>query len=211
MKCILSHIFYDHWPTASEWHCTLCEKYWHHIFSYDQQGVSDITHFVKSSLITSFPMANSMWVIVHFVKGSLITFYPMANRMWVTWSHEHLRRAVSSHLSNDQQFVSDIAHFVKLGGLITFFLMNKSMWVMLHTCVRLFLQIIFPMTNSEWVTFCILQKAVPSHLFLWPTGSKWHFTFGKSQSYYLFLWPTACEWHKLHILWNTVSSHISNY
>ena len=31
-----------------------------HIFSYDQQEVSDIAHFVKGSLITSFPMTNSL-------------------------------------------------------------------------------------------------------------------------------------------------------
>ena len=33
-----------------------CERQFHHILSYDQQKVSDIVHFVKGSLITSFPM-----------------------------------------------------------------------------------------------------------------------------------------------------------
>ena len=44
------------WPTASELNCTLCERQSHCILSYDQQQVSDIVHFVKSSPITFIHM-----------------------------------------------------------------------------------------------------------------------------------------------------------
>ena len=59
-----------------------CERHdSHHIFSYEQQGVSDIAYFVKSSLITSVsydeqPVSD----ITHFVKGVLIASLPMTNR-----------------------------------------------------------------------------------------------------------------------------------
>jgi hypothetical protein len=38
----------------------ICEKQSHHIISYEQQDVSDLLHLVKGSLITSFPMTNSL-------------------------------------------------------------------------------------------------------------------------------------------------------
>ncbi len=37
------------WPTASEWHCTFCERQSHHIFFYGQQVVSDIALCTKLS------------------------------------------------------------------------------------------------------------------------------------------------------------------
>ena len=104
-KTVLSHVFL--WPTGSEWHCTFCERQSHCIFSYDeqlvsemahfvkgwqfhciisydQQLVSDIAHFVKGNLITCFPMTNSLWVTLHILwKGSLITCFHMTNRRWV--------------------------------------------------------------------------------------------------------------------------------
>ena len=107
------------WPTACEWHCTFCERQSHHILSYDKQGVSDIVHFVKGSLITSlqFPWpTGSEWHctfcekkshhivsyhqqgvsnIAHFVKGSLITSFPITNREWATV--HILWKVVSSH------------------------------------------------------------------------------------------------------------------
>jgi hypothetical protein len=43
-----SHLFLL--PTASKWHL---EKLSHYIFSYDQQVVSDIAHFVEGSLMRS--------------------------------------------------------------------------------------------------------------------------------------------------------------
>ena len=268
-KAVWSHLF--PWPTVGEWHCTFCERQSDHIFSHDQQQVSDIAHFVKGSLITSFPMTNSEWVtlhilwkavwshlflwptgcewhctsfyerqsdcifshdqqqvsdIAHFVEGSLITSFPMTNSMWVTL--DILWKAVSSHLylwptvcewhwtfcerqshhifSHDQQQVSDIAHFVK-GSLITS----------------------FPMTNSLRVTLHILWKAVWSHLFPWPTASKWHCTFCERQSHHIFSYDqqqvsdiahfvkgslitsvpmTNRMWVTLHILWKAVSSHL---
>ena len=105
-KGVSSQLFL--WPTGSEWHCTFCQRQFHHIFSYDQQEVSDIVHFVKGSLITSFPMTNSLWVTLHICERQ---------------SH-HI-------IPYDQQQVSDIAHFVK-DSLITSFSMTNSKWVTLH-------------------------------------------------------------------------------
>ncbi len=193
------------WLTASEWHCTFCERQSHHIFSYDQQDVSDIAHFVKGCLITSFPITNSKWVTLH--------------TLW---------NAVSSHmiLSYEQQFVSgDIAHFVN-GSLITSFPMTNRVWVILHILWKavwlsvsfpinskwVILHILwkpfsFPMINSLWVILHILWKTFSLHLFLWPTASKWHCTLWKVVSSHIFLWPTACE-SDCTFLWKVVSFHL---
>ena len=83
------------WPTGSERHCILCGGRWPHIFSYDQQFVSDITHFVKYSLHCIFSNdQQEVSNIAHLVKVSQITFFC------------------------DQQEVSKIVHFVE-GHLIT--------------------------------------------------------------------------------------------
>ena len=93
-KLVSSHPFL--WLTGSEQHCTFCERQSHHIFSSDHQFVSEITHSVKGSLTTSFPMPHSKWVR-HFVKGSLIiSFHTMTNSKWVRL--HILWMVVSSHL-----------------------------------------------------------------------------------------------------------------
>ena len=68
-KSVSSPLFL--WPTGSVWHYTLCEMQSHHIFYYDQQGVCDIMHFVKGSLITSSHITNSEWVTVHILWKSV--------------------------------------------------------------------------------------------------------------------------------------------
>ena len=166
---MLSHLFL--WPTACERHCTFCETQSHHIYCHDQQFVSDIEHFVKGSLITSFSMTNRKCVAWHILWKAVSShlFLQLTAGKWHCSLHI-LWKAASSHLflwptacewhctfcemqsddifSYDQQQVSDIAHFVK-GSLITSFLIN-----------------------SKWVTLYILWKAVLSHLFSWPTASK---------------------------------------
>ena len=82
-------------PTGSEWHCTFCQRQFHHIFSYDQLSKSVTLHI--------------------FVKGSLITSFPTTNRMQVTLYT--LWKTVLLNILYDPQWVSDIAHFVK-GSLI---------------------------------------------------------------------------------------------
>ena len=96
-KELLSHL--SLWPTASEWYCTFSERQSHHIFSYDQQRVSDIAHFLKASFIWSFPMTNSLWVILHILWKAVswfITPLTMTNSKWVAlhifW------KAISSYL-----------------------------------------------------------------------------------------------------------------
>ena len=125
---VSSHLFL--WPTVCEQHCAVHERQSHHIFSYDwQQAVGDIAHFVKGSLITSFPMTNRLWVALfilwkalssydqqhvsdtrHFVKGNLITSFPITTSLWVTM--HILWKAVHHIFSFDQQVVSDITNLL---------------------------------------------------------------------------------------------------
>ena len=84
--CLITHFFYDKqrvsgidilwkailsllflWLAESEWDCTFCERQLHDFFFYDWQKVSEIAHFVKDNLITSFPMTNSKWVTLHIL------------------------------------------------------------------------------------------------------------------------------------------------
>jgi len=97
--------------TGSEQHCTFCKRQCHHIFSYDQQlvsdiahlwrqshhifsfdqqGVSHIAHFVTGSLITSFPMTNSLCVILHILwqaVSSPLLLWPTASKWHCTFCH----------------------------------------------------------------------------------------------------------------------------
>ena len=140
-KAVSSHLF--PWLTASEWHCTFCEGQSHHIFSYDQQLVSDIAHFVKYSFITSFPITNSMWVTLHILWKIHLFLSPTGSEWLCTFCERQSHHIFSYH----QQRVSDIVHFVK-GSLITS----------------------FPITHSLWVTLYILWWAALSHLFLHMTN-----------------------------------------
>ena len=78
--------------------CTLCERQSPHIFFYDQQEVSNIAHFIKGSLITSFPMTNRLWVVTLHISWKAVSshLFPMTNRKQVTF--HILCKAVSSHL-----------------------------------------------------------------------------------------------------------------
>ena len=116
---VSSHLFL--WPTACEWHCTFCQIQFHHIFSYYQQHVSDIAHFVKD---TSFPITNRKWVTLHILwkaVSSHIFLQPKASEWYCTF-HDRQSHHISSY---DQQVVSDIAHFVK-GSLITSFFLSPT-------------------------------------------------------------------------------------
>ena len=202
-------------PTACEWHCTFCERQSHHIFCYDQQGVSDILHLVKGSLITSFGMPNRLWVTLHIlwkVVTSEILLSPTVCERHCTFCERQFHHI----FSYDQQQVSDIACCVK-GSFITSFIWPTACEWYCTFCERLShhfcyydqqqvrdiahfvkgsLITSFSMTNSKWVALHILWKAVTSHPSLWPTACEWHCTFceGQSQlSSHLFLWPTACE------------------
>ena len=129
--------------------------------------------------------------------------------LWPTGSEWHCTfcEKQSYHIfSYEKQKVSDIAHFVK-ASLITSLVM----------------------ANRQWVTLHILWKAVISHLFLWPTGSEWHWTFCEMQSHHIFSYKQqhvsdiarfvkhsliTCfaminsKWVTLHILWKQLVSHL---
>ena len=178
-KSVSSHLFL--WPTGCEWHYTFFESQSHHIFSYDQQDVSDIAHYVKGSLITSFPMTNRMWATL-LVKGSLVTSFPMTNRRWVTLYI--LWKAVLSHifLTNSEWVMLRILQRAASSHL--FLSPTASEWH--FTFCKRQCHHIFSYHNRLWVTLHILWKAVSSHLFLWPTGSEWHCTFCERQSHHIF-------------------------
>ena len=130
VKAVSPNLFL--WPIVCEWHCTSCEMQSHHIFSYDKQHVSEITHFVKGSLITSFP--NRVLVTLHTLwkaASSHFSLWPpasewdctfcerqfhhnlfMPNSKWVIhlWKSHHI-------FPYGEQDVSNIAHPVK-GNLI---------------------------------------------------------------------------------------------
>ena len=163
-----SHFFWQ--PTVCEWHCTFYERQSDHIFSHDQQQVSDMAHFVKGNLITFllWPTASEWHQVAHFVETQSDHIFSYDQQrvsplhiVWKAVSSKHLFlqttgcewhctfcERLSHHISSyDQQQVSDIAHVVK------------------------------------------------SHLFIWPTASEWYHTLCERQYDYIFAWPTASEWH----------------
>ena len=198
-KLVLSHPFL--WPTVCEWNCSFCVCQSHHIVPYDQQLVSDIRHFVKVTLVISFPMTNSLWVTLHILWKAVITSFLLATRECVTL-HILWKAIITSFLwpivcewyctfcerqshSYDQQPVSDIAILWKAIS----FPMTNSLWVMvLHILWEAASALItsFTITNSMWITLHILWKAVSSHLFLWPTVCEWHYTLCERQSHHIF-------------------------
>ena len=165
------------WSTGSEWHCTFCqrssitsfpminskwvtlfcERQSHHIFSYDQQGVSDIATFSERQSHHIFSYDNNRkWVILHILWHSLITSFPMNNSKWVTL--HVLWKVVSPHFS--QQRVSDIADFVKGSLTVISFPLTNSLWVTCHIAhpVKGSLITSFSMINSLWVTFMFCER-----------------------------------------------------
>ena len=196
------------WPTASEWHCTLFERQSHFIFSYDEQKVSDIAHWVKGSLIASFLMTNSKWGHCTFCE-----------------------RQSHCIFSYDQQYVSDIAHFVKGShGLIAYFLWpTGSEWHCTFCERRSQSHCIFPYDQQQVSDIAHFVKAVSLHVFIWPTGSEWHCKFCERQSHCISSYDqqlvsdiahcvngsliasfsmTNRKWVTLHVLWQVVSWHL---
>ena len=227
-KAVSLHLFL--WPTGSEWHCTLCERQSHCISSYDQQSVSDIAHFVKGSLIASYPITNSLWVTLHILwKAVSLHLF-----LWPTgseWHCTYCERQSHCIFPYDQQRVSDIAHFVKDSLIHLFIWPTGSEWhctfceSQSHGIFSYDQQLVsdiahvvkgsviasFTMINSKWVTLHMLWKAVSLHLFLWPTESEDIALFVKGISLHLFLWPTASEWHCIfYCIFSYVQQHVSD-
>jgi len=144
-----------------------CERQSDHIFSCDQQIVSDIGQAVWSHLF-----------------------------LWPTgseWNCTFCERQSCHIFFYDKQVVSDIAHFLKgsqiisefplsnggkwhctfsNGRLITSFPTTNSLWVTLHIFMKGNLTVTpFPMTNREWVTLHIFLKCCL--IILIPTGCEW--------------------------------------
>ena len=218
-KTVSSHL--SQLLTGCELHYTFCERQSCHIFSHDQQLVSDIAHFVKSSLITYFPLTISKWVTLHMPWKAFSSHF----LLWSTASEWHYRfcEGQSHHIFHNTDRIQWVAHFVK-DSLIT-------------SC---------SMTNRESATSHVVWKAASSHLFLWQTACEWHYTFCERSSFPMtnrewatsdilsmtvsssHLWPTACEWHftfcerqshhifsydqqfvsDIDIFWKAVSSHL---
>ena len=161
----------------------------HHILFHDKQIVSD-SIFLKSSLITSCPMTNSLWVTVHFFLIRLINVLQPTESGW------HFSERQSHHiLSCIQQVVSGITHhflhlliwatdseshcrFQKAVSSHPVICMTNRVWVTPHIFLKDGLITSCPMTNSLWVSLHkFLWKAVSLHFIIFPTGSEWHCTF----------------------------------
>ena len=157
--CKASHHILFLWPTACEWHCTFYEKQSHWIFSYDQQHVSVIAHWMKGSLITSFPMTNSLWVTLHSLSkavSSHLVLCPIA----CEW-HCTVSKRQSHHIfSSAQQGVSDTAHFMR-GSLHIFSYAQQLVSDIAHVKGSLLTSL--PMTNSKWVIFHIQSQDIFSY------------------------------------------------
>ena len=163
----------------------------------------------KDGLIKILPMVIEQHVsnIANISESCSIYFVPMTDSMWVT-----LKISVEGrlHLFYDQQFVSDIAQFVK-AGLIT----------------------PFPLINREWVRLVILLRTVSSHLCLLSTGGKGHCLLCEGQSHHICFYDqqevsgpdiahvvkgslitsypvTNSKWVTLHIVWVIASFPITN-
>ena len=182
------------WPTASEWHCIhtpFCESQSHCIFSYYQQGVSNIAHFVKGNLIMYFPMTNRLWAILNILSKATSLhsfFWPTASEWYCTF----LWKAVS--LNPFLWPTGSEWHCIFLWKAVSY----HFLWLTAceQPCTFWWKASSFPMTNREWVTFHICENHIffydpqrvsdiahlwKSHLFLWPTGCEWHGTFFKRQ------------------------------
>ena len=145
------------WPTEGEWNCMFCKRQPHHMFSYHQQGLVSGLHILWKA-VCLWPTEGE-WNCT-FCKRQPHQYFPATNREWVAYTF--CERQSHHIFSHDQQYVSGIANFVK-GSLMTF-------------------HFIFLMKNREWVVLH-MWKAVSSHLFLWPTGSEWQYTFCSRKSH----------------------------
>ena len=189
---------------------TLQWKQSDHIFSHDQQFVSDIaserqshdTHhydqqrvsYVTGGLITSFPMTNSLWVTLHTFERQSHHIFPITNREWVTFYI--LWKVDLSQLSYHQQEVSDIDILAK-ASLTTHCIISYPQQQVsdIADFVKASLITYLPMTNSEWVTLHFVKASLiiqfPMTNRVWVTlHILWNTVLSDP-----FLWPTVCEWH----------------
>ena len=112
------------------------------MFSYDKQQVSDITYFVRGSLITSFSMTNSLWVTLH-----------------ILW------KVVLSHLFLLQTACEWHHTFCEWQSHQSYLWPTGCEWHCTF-CERQSHYLFLPMMNSLWVTLHILWKTVSSYSFL---------------------------------------------
>ena len=164
-RCI--HLFL--WQIGSEQHCTCCERQSHHIFSYDQQEVSDrrcLWQPVSSHFFLWPTVCEWHCTLCKRQSHHVFTY----DQQLVSYVHYTFCRQSRHILSYNQQLVSDVGYFVK--------------------CI---LSISFPITYREWVTLQMLQNTVSSYLFIWQIASECQqCTF----ALHLCLWQTVCEQHR---------------
>ena len=132
------------------------------------------------------------------MKGSLITCPPMTlNSLWVTLPNI-LRKAVWSHLSYDQQLVSNIAHFVNCSSITCSPMTNTSEWVILYILWKqphhdhYDQQLVSDIAcmHSSHIFFYDQQRVSDighlwNHVLIQPTGSEWHCKFYERQYHHI--------------------------
>ena len=192
------------WPTAGEWHCTLCEMQshdstasfpttnsqwvglhilWNTMISfYNQQQVSEIAHSVKGNFISLFhDQTECKWQCI-FCETVLSGFFiHMINSEWDCTFYERWSHHIFSY---EQQDVSELHILWKTNLSYLFLMIIGSEW----DCTFCEMQSlhIFPMTNSLWVRLHISWKAMLSYLSIWPTASEWDCIFCERQSHQIF-------------------------
>ena len=144
---------------------TIPKRHSHYFLSFDQQEVSDITHFVLENAVSS----------KHF------SLWPKESE----WCCPFFWRIVSLHLV---LWISEGEHycpFLWKGSLFTSCPMTNRKWVTLHISWR-YSHGILTYDKTVCQLCCTLFWAVLwffiTNLFLWPTGSEWHYIFSERQS-----------------------------
>ena len=154
---VSSHLFL--WPTVCEWHCMFCEGQSHHIFSYDQQRVSDIHILWKAVSSHPFPWPTDSESHCTLCERQFHHIFPLDQQRVSDITH-FLKGSVNHLISHNKQNVSlsDIVHFLKGSQSHLFLWPTDCEWHCIFSKRQS--HHIFFVTNSKWVTLYILWKAV---------------------------------------------------
>ena len=116
-------------PIVCEWYCIFWDWWSYHIFSHEQQQVSDIAHFMKlerqSYHIFSYHQQSVSDINTLWKQVSHLFLWPTASEKCCTFCERQSHHIFSYH----QQFVSDIAHFVKASLMILFKCQTVCQWL----------------------------------------------------------------------------------
>ena len=178
------------------------ERHSRHILSYDRKWAFHF-FFVKGCLIISYPVTNSMWVILD--NGNLITSCPMTNRKWVTKLNILPKASFITYtlwLSESKQL-----HMFLKDGLITLYPMTNSMSVTLYILCKAVSSHLICNWHRWWVSFYTYLKSVSSYDQQPVSGIQW--TLFLNNNHIMPCSMTNRKWETLHVFWK--DSLITSY